>query len=122
MWSLCTLSLYQKNLETKWIGPKITFNHCLCPVCNKWDDCPYAHSLKKLININKKLYENIKKMPLKRFKIEGLDKDPRLTDVNSPWNNKKEEFAMKRLSFYMYYICKKPYILFDSEILTHLKL
>ena len=99
----------KKRLETKWIGPKITFNHCLCPTCNKWDDCPYVHSLKKLININKKLYENIKEMSLKRFKIEGLDKDPRLTDVNSPWYNKKEEFAMKRLSFYMCYICKKPY-------------
>ena len=99
----------KKRLETKWIGPKITFNHCLCPVCNKWDDCPYISSLKKLINKNKKLYEQIKEMSLKRFKLEGLDKDPRLTDVNSPWYNKKEEFAMKRLSFYMCYICKKPY-------------
>ena len=99
----------KKRLEKKWIGPKITFNHCLCPVCNKWDDCPYVNSLKKLINKNKKLYENIKEMSLKRFKLEGLDKDPRLTDVNSPWYNKREEFAMKRLSFYMCYICKKPY-------------
>ncbi len=99
----------KKRLEKKWIGPKITFNHCLCPVCNKWDDCPYIPSLKKLININKKLYENIKEMSLKRFILEGLDKDPRLTDVNSPWYNKKEELAMKRLSFYMCYICKKPY-------------
>ena len=99
----------KKRLETKWIGPKITFNHCLCPACNKWDDCPYIPSLKKLIKANKKLYEQIKEMSLKRFKLEGLDKDPRLTDVNSPWYNKKEEFAMKRLSFYMCYICKKPY-------------
>ena len=99
----------KKRLEKKWIGPKITFNHCLCPVCNKWDDCPYIPILKKLININKKLYENIKEMSLKRFILEGLDKDPRLTDVNSPWYNKREEFAMKRLSFYMCYICKKPY-------------
>ena len=28
----------KKRLETKWIGPKITFNHCLCPSCNKWFD------------------------------------------------------------------------------------
>ena len=99
----------KKRLENKWIGPKITFNHCLCPVCNKWFDCPTVPEIKKMINYNKKLYENIKEMAIKRLKYEGLDKDPRLLDKNSPWYNKKEEFAMKRLSYYMCYICKKPY-------------
>jgi len=62
-----------------------------------------------MIEENKKLYESIKEMALKRLKIEGLDKDQRLTDPNSPWFGKIEEFAMKRLSYYMCYICKKPY-------------
>ena len=99
----------KRRLETKWIGPKITFNHCLCPTCNKWYEIPSVPELNKMIEKNKKLYESIKEMALKRLKIEGLDKDQRLTDPNSPWFGKIEEFAMKRLSYYMCYICKKPY-------------
>ena len=99
----------KKRLETKWIGPKITFNHCLCPQCNKWFDVKNIPELHDLISQNVKLYETIKEMALKRLKFEDLDKDPRLTDPNSPWYGKKVEFAMKRLSYYMCYICKKPY-------------
>ena len=97
------------RLETKWIGPKITFNHCLCPSCNKWFDCPSVPEIHKMIEENKKLYEEIKEMSLKRLKFEGLDKDPRLSDRSSPWFGKMEEFALKRLSYYMCYVCKKPY-------------
>jgi len=96
-------------LEKKWNGPKITFNHCLCPSCHKWMDCPAVPEIQKMIEENKKLYEEIKDMSLKRLKFEDLDKDPRLTDKNSPWYGKKVEFALKRLSYYMCYICKKPY-------------
>ena len=99
----------KKRLETKWIGPKITFNHCLCPSCNKWFDCNSVPDLQKMIDENKKLYEEIKEMSLKRLEFEDLDKDPRLTDPNSPWFGKKVEFALKRLSYYMCYVCKKPY-------------
>ena len=99
----------KKRLETKWIGPKITFNHCLCPSCNKWFDVNTVPELQKMIDENKKLYESIKEMALKRLKFEDLDKDPRLTDPNSPWFGKNVEFAMKRLSYYMCYVCKKPY-------------
>ena len=99
----------KKRLETKWIGPKITFNHCMCPSCNKWFDIPNVPELQKMIEENKKLYESIKEMALKRLKFEDLDKDPRLTDPNSPWFGKKVEFAMKRLSYYMCFVCKKPY-------------
>jgi E3 ubiquitin-protein ligase MYCBP2 len=62
-----------------------------------------------MIDVNKKLYEEIKDMALKRLKFEDLDKDPRLSDPNSPWFGKKVEFAMKRLTYYMCYVCKKPY-------------
>ena len=99
----------KKRLETKWIGPKITFNHCLCPSCNKWYDLPNVPELQKMIETNKELYESIKEMSLKRLKFEDLDKDPRLTDPKSPWFGKKVEFAMKRLSYYMCFVCKKPY-------------
>ena len=99
----------KKRLENKWIGPRITFNHCLCPSCNKWYDCKSNPVIQKLIDGYKNLYNEIKEMSIKRLKFEGLDKDPRLSDKNSPWYGKNEEFAMKRLSYYMCYICKKPY-------------
>ena len=62
-----------------------------------------------MIEEDKKLYELIKEMSLKRLKLENLDKDPRLIDKNSPWFGKDIEFAMKRLSYYMCFVCKKPY-------------
>ena len=99
----------KKRLENKWIGPRITFNHCLCPGCNKWYDCKSLPDIQKMIDENKKLYEEIKAMSIKRLKFEGLDKDPRLTDKKSPWYGKEVEFALKRLSYYLCYVCKKPY-------------
>ena len=51
----------KKRLETKWIGPKITFNHCLCPGCNKWFDVET-----KIIWINKR--NVIKKIKIRRFR------------------------------------------------------
>ena len=99
----------KKRLENKWIGPRITFNHCLCPSCNKWFDCKSLPDLQNMIEENKKLYEDIKQKSLVRLKYEGLDKDSRLSDPNSPWFGKKVEFALKRLSYYMCYVCKKPY-------------
>ena len=83
----CKHFLHYRCLETrlskKWIGPKITFNHCLCPCCNSWIDCPSVPSLQKLIDENKQLYNKICDMAEKRLGFEGLDKDPRLTDPNS---------------------------------------
>ena len=54
-----------------------------------------------MIGKGKKLYQEIKDMALKRLKFEDLDKDPRLSEPNSPWFGKKEEFAMKHLSYYV---------------------
>ena len=102
-------SCIKKRLEGRWVGPKITFNHCLCPACNKWYNCPQVPELQNLINENKKLYDEICDMSLKRLKFEELDKDPKLTDPNSKWYGQKLEYALKRLSYYMCYICKKPY-------------
>ena len=99
----------KKRLEKKWPGPKITFNHCLCPTCNKWFDCNTLDDIQKLINENKNLYEQIKEMSIKRLKLEGLDKDARFTDPRSPWYGKEIEYALKRFPYYMCYICKKPY-------------
>ena len=99
----------KKRLEGKWVGPKITFNHCTCPVCNKWYNCTQVPEIQEIINENKVLYDEICQMALKRLSFEGLDKDPQLTDPNSKWYGQKLEYALKRLSYYMCYKCKKPY-------------
>ena len=97
------------RLQKKWPGPKITFSHCLCPCCNKWLDCPTVPPLQSMITEYKQLYNKICEMAEKRLSYEGLDKDERLRDPNSPWYKNKIAFAMNRLSYYMCYECNNPY-------------
>lgn len=99
----------EARLKKKWVGPKITFNHALCPQCNQWMDCPNNPDLQSLIKETKVLYDNIIKMVTERVKFEGLDKDPRLKDPNSGWYGKELEFALHKISYYMCYVCGKPY-------------
>lgn len=96
-------------IKKKWIGPKITFNHVVCPCCKKFMDCPNTNPLQLVIEENKALYDNIVKMSLERIKFENLEKDPMLIEPNSPFFGKKIDFALKKLSYYMCYECKKPY-------------
>ncbi|MCQ2818859.1 MAG: hypothetical protein MJ252_16460 [archaeon] len=98
----------KQRLEKKWVGPKITFNHCLCPSCNNWYDCSNP-IINALVNQNKALYKDICEKAEKRLKFEGLDKDPKLTNPSSPWYGKNLEYALKRLSYYMCYKCQQPY-------------
>lgn len=99
----------EKRLKKKWPGPKITFGHCLCPVCNNWVDCPTVPDIQDLITQNKKLYDKISKMALERLKFEGLDKDERLTNPNSKWYHNELSYALNRITYYMCYECKEPY-------------
>ena len=98
----------RKRLQTKWVGPKITFNHCLCPVCNNWYDCTNPE-INRLLIENKALYKNISEKALKRLEFEGLHKDDKLVNPSSKWYGKKLEYALNRLSYYMCYKCKQPY-------------
>lgn len=97
------------SLKKKYIGPKITFNHCYCPICKNWLDCPTNPTIQSQIVENKQLYDLIVKMSLERLKFEGLEKDNLLVDPNSLYYNKPLDFALKKLSYYMCYECKKPY-------------
>jgi E3 ubiquitin-protein ligase MYCBP2 len=99
----------EQCLKKKWIGPKITFNHSVCPCCKKFMDCPNTNPLQLLIQENKNLYDKIVKMSLERIKFENLEKDPMLIEPNSPFFGKKIDFALKKLSYYMCYECNKPY-------------
>ena len=96
-------------LKKKYIGPKITFNHMKCPTCKNQMDCPNTAPIQLQINENKQLYDLIVKMSLERLKFEGLEKDPLLIEKSSAYYNKPIDFALKKLSYYMCYECKKPY-------------
>lgn len=98
----------KQQLLSKWIGPNITFNHIRC-YCKKIIGIDNVPELCGILNEQITLYNSIRDMAMKRLKFEGLDKDKRLTDPNSTWYGKNEEFAMKRLVYYMCFKCKKPY-------------
>ena len=99
----------KKQLETKWLGPQINFNFCLCPECNKWLDIDTVSDFAKMLNEYNTLYNTIKEMALIRLKLENLDKSPKLTDPNSPWYNKQVEFALRTFAYFMCSECKTPY-------------
>ncbi len=99
----------EKSLKNKWNGPKITFKYLKCPVCNNWLDAPNNSDIQKLIHESKALYDKILKMVNERMKIEGIDKDPRLSNPNDPYYGKSQEYAMHRISYYLCSKCKNPY-------------
>lgn len=46
---------------------------------------------------------------VQRAKHEGLDKDKRLKDLNSPYYGKLKEYAMYKCAYYMCFKCHAPY-------------
>lgn len=46
---------------------------------------------------------------LERAAIEGIDKEDRLLDPNDVFFNDLHGYVMKRLSFYMCFVCNEPY-------------
>ncbi|KRX06473.1 hypothetical protein PPERSA_05086 [Pseudocohnilembus persalinus] len=99
----------KKRLEVKWITPRIVFNYCYCPLCNKWLDFPPESDLFQLLEESKEIKDKITDKGLKRLKFEEREKDKKLIDENSPFFNKKEEYAMAIYSYYQCYECKEPY-------------
>jgi|LauGreDrversion4_2_1035121.scaffolds.fasta_scaffold1023617_2 hypothetical protein len=56
-----------------------------------------------------RLMEIVMQKSLDRAKLEGLDKDERVTVEGSEFHNKLQEFAMFRLAFYECSQCNLPY-------------
>lgn len=48
-------------------------------------------------------------MALERLKYEDCDKDKKLTERNSPYFNKPNEYSMAIYAYFMCYKCKNPY-------------
>eukprot|EP01084_Bolivina_argentea_P011645 21770_1 len=99
------MCLWQK-IDRKWPAARITFGFLNCPLCKTYIHHP------ALDDITKKYYdlkEEIQKDAIERVKLEGLSKDKRMADPNSPYYKNLPKFALDRLAFYPCSKCKKPY-------------
>lgn len=93
-------------LEGKWSGPRINFEYIKWPGCKTEMSCSNK-TVAKHIKKAKKLQKTIFEIAMKRAKHEGIDKDDRLQEA--PYNGELLPYAMARLSYYMWFKCKKPY-------------
>ncbi len=56
-----------------------------------------------------RMYKMIKDRCIDRARIEGLDKNERVTKEGEEFYNKLEEFALFKLAYYECFKCKLPY-------------
>lgn len=86
-------------------GPRIVFNYLDCPDCKQRMKCRTQPALEKEIRKQELFEEGVIKKALERAKFEELHKHPRVTDPNSRFYGRVEEFAMSKLSYYMCFKC-----------------
>ena len=55
------------------------------------------------------LKNKVRAKATERGKIEGLDKHPRLFDINNYYYNDLTEYSMLKCAFYICFKCKEPY-------------
>ena len=98
-----------EKLRQKWAGPRITFLFKTCPSWKAEIDAPHHPEISALIEEACKLEDIIKSKAIERGKVEGLDKDKRLSNPKDEYYNDPEKYAMARLSYYEWFKCKSPF-------------
>ena len=98
-----------ENFKSRKFNPKISFNFDHCLNCKQWMEAPNNPDIQYILDEDKKLYKLIEEKCIKRMEIEGIDKDPRLSNKNDPYYGKALEYGMQKISYYMCYKCKNPY-------------
>lgn len=76
------LSCLLRKIESKWSGPRLTFQYKKCPTCKSDIDIDHHKKIMKYVQEANDLEDRVRKKALERGKAEGLDKEPRLNDVN----------------------------------------
>lgn len=93
-------------LQKLWIGPRITFGFCKCPICKS----KINHvSLRKELDPIDSLYEDVKKKSLMRLEYEGLSKCEAITSKGARHYNDPVTFAFERYAYYVCFKCEKAY-------------
>lgn len=100
------LHCVKRILENGWVGPRITFNFTLCPMCKEPMDHP---ELKPLLDPVGELYEDVKRKAMMRLQYEGLENSDQIKDRASTYFSNPTQYAMDRYCYYPCYKCKKAY-------------
>jgi hypothetical protein len=82
---------------------RITFGFLSCAACKApmtSDSFPTSKRIRDLLKPIETLYADISTRALARLKVEGLEKDAKLTDPTSPYYGKPLDFAMASFAFY----------------------
>ena len=100
-----------KIIRDKGNSLRLVFNYLFCPVneCKQMMSFPYNAELNQLILEGQSLLKVVKDKALQRAKHEGLDKDPRLSNINDFYYNNLQEFAVFKCAYYECFKCKCPY-------------
>lgn len=65
----------KKKLDVKWLGARINFNFCLCPLCKQWLEFPIECSFFNIMTSHLIMFEDLKKKSFERLKFEERMKD-----------------------------------------------
>ncbi|XP_046902595.1 E3 ubiquitin-protein ligase MYCBP2 isoform X13 [Hypomesus transpacificus] len=100
------LQCTRRVLESRWLGPRITFGFMSCPICkNKINHAV----IKDLLDPIKELFEDVRRKALMRLEYEGLHKSEAITTPGARFHNDPAGFAINRYAYYVCFKCKKAY-------------
>ena len=97
------------KVKAKWAGARIGFAFMDCPTCKREIKAPYCGTLEAELKEPRKMKEQISQKAVERAKVEGLDKDPRLSNPDDDYYNDLQKYALARMSFYTCFTCNQPY-------------
>ena len=89
-------------IRGKWPSPRLVFNFLYCPVkgCKKLMSFPQHPELQQLLLEGQAILKVVREKALDRGKHEGLDKEPRLSNINDFYYNNLQDFAMFKCAYY----------------------
>src|SRR4051812_43670673 len=61
------------------------------------------------LNAGKQWKQRVEQLALEEARKEGLENDPAVTEKDSPFFGKLQEYAVDQLNFYLCDVCKQPY-------------
>ncbi|XP_028172131.1 E3 ubiquitin-protein ligase highwire-like [Ostrinia furnacalis] len=93
----------KKVLNSKWIGPRITFSFAQCPICKEDMD---HWTLEDLLDPIRRLQDEVRRKALMRLEYEGaaVPGAARGRPVLDP-----AEYAMERYAYYVCHKCERAY-------------
>lgn len=94
-------------LKARWPTARISFEFQSCPLCKRAITANPA--LDDLLAPLVKLRAALRKKALMRLTYEGKDKNKDLTDPESVWHKRPEDYAEDLFAYYQCFKCKQPY-------------